>query len=153
MRKNILLVDADADSLEAVMQASAERGYAVRLAMKNSQAFGILHRDIGQIDLVLLDLDSDVNGTALLEAIFGCVEHPAVVVLAGAGGGYLKRVAAARGAVCVSKPLTVERLRQAMEKVESDPQTTRACSCDAWGHVRVRNLVRRSQSTSEASLK
>ena len=153
MKKNILLIDADADSVEAVRQAAAQTGFAVRVATKSSEAFEILHCGFAQIDLVFLDLDSGVNGTALLEAMWGCERRPAVVVLAGAGAGYLKRVAANHGAECVTKPLTVDKLILAIEEVERNRQASRGCSCDAWGHVNERSLVRPARSNSEASLK
>ena len=134
--KNILLIDADGDSVGLVMMAAARGGHAVRLATRSDEAFKILHCGLYDIDLVVLDADPGGHPMALLEAMSGYSNPPPVVVLTGLEEEYMSGVVAGHGAAaCIGKPLSVEKLRSIIARLSPERRGRCGCSCDAWGHV------------------
>jgi DNA-binding NtrC family response regulator len=136
MKENlILLVDADADSVGDVLEAAAHTGHAVRLVKTSRDAFKILHDAIDQIEVAIVDVDPGAHGLALLEAITGREERPAVVVLTALEGTYMKSIAAQHGAAaCLSKPISVEKLKSTVSQLPRVAARKRTPSSDAWGH-------------------
>jgi DNA-binding NtrC family response regulator len=136
MRENlILLVDADADSVGDVLEAAAQTGHAVRLVKTSRDAFKILHDAIDQIEVAIVDVDPGAHGLALLEAITGREERPAVIVLTALEETYMKPIAAQHGAAaCLSKPISVAKLKSTVNQLPRVAARKRTPSSDAWGH-------------------
>lgn len=135
MKRNVLLIDADADSVGVVVAAAAKTGQAVRLAATSRDAFRILQAEMGELDAVVLDMDPGAHAMALLEAIAGYDARPPVIVVTALEEEYMKSIAARHGAsACVGKPLTVEKMRFTLAHLPRDVGRG-GCSCDAWGHV------------------
>lgn len=135
LKKNVLLIDADADSVGVVVEAAAQTGQAVRLAATSRDAFRILRGEIAEVDAVILDVDPGAHAMALLEALNGCDARPPVIVVTALEEEYMKSIAARHGAsACVGKPLTVEKMRFTLAHLPRDVRSG-GCSCDAWGHV------------------
>ena len=142
MTKNILLVDPDSDSVGVLARAAALTGHAVRLANRTDDAFRILNCNLDDIDVVVVDADPGAHAMALVEAINGCERRPPVIILTALEEEYMKTVAASHGAAaCLGKPLAVEKIRSILDHLPRAPKCRRACSCDAWGHVRGESLV------------
>ena len=132
--KIILLVDADADCAGLVLEAGARTGHGVRLSRDSGEAFGFLSREFDRIDTIVIDVDPGTHGLALLEAISALHQRPPVIVLTGLEEAHMEPVAALHGAAeCLDKPVSIERLKAALERVTScgcDEEV----SCDPWGH-------------------
>lgn len=142
MTKNILLLDADSDSLGVLARAAALTGHAVQLATRSEDAFRILSCNFDDIDVVVVDADPGTHAMVLVEAINGCEQRPPVIVLTALEEKYMKTVSADHGAAaCLGKPLAVEKIKSTLDHLARTPQRRRACSCDAWGHVRGETLL------------
>jgi DNA-binding response OmpR family regulator len=116
--KLMLLLDADADSAGVVLEAAARSGHAVRLVKTSRDAFDLLKKGLHIVDVVIVDVDPGAHGMALLEAISGCEEKPPMLVLSSLEEAYMKSVAARHGAAaCLGKPLSVARLRSALDRL------------------------------------
>ena len=136
MTKNILLFDADSDSVGVLVRAAALKGHSVRLVTRTDDAFRILNCNFDDIDVVVVDADPGGHAMALVEAINGCEQRPPVIVLTALEEEYIKRIAAIHGAaIYLGKPLTVEKIESILDHLPQERQRRRACSCDAWGHV------------------
>jgi DNA-binding NtrC family response regulator len=148
MRENlILLVDADADSVGDVLEAAAHTGHAVRLVKTSRDAFKILHDAIDQIEVAIVDVDPGAHGLALLEAITGREERPAVIVLTALEETYMKPIAAQHGAAaCLSKPISVAQLKSTVNQLPRVAARKRTPSSDAWGHPSERRPALREKA-------
>jgi DNA-binding NtrC family response regulator len=136
MKNNlILLVDADADSAGVVLEAAARTGHGMRLVKTSRDAFRILKDEIEQLDAVIIDVDPGAHGLALLEAISGLDEKPAVIVLTALEEIYMKPIATRHGAAaCMGKPISIEKLKSKLEQIPRAVAKKQGCSCDLWGH-------------------
>jgi DNA-binding response OmpR family regulator len=72
---------------------------------------------------------------AVLEAVDAWdAAHP-VIVVSSLEEAYVRPIALAHGAeVCFGKPITSERLRNAIQKVCYEDRGGAGCRCDRWGH-------------------
>jgi len=133
MKENVvLLVDADGDSEGVVLEAAARTGHKVRRAKTSRDAFQILKNEIRHLDAVIVDVDPGVHGLALLEAISGYEERPPMIALTGLEETYMQAIAARHGAAdCLGKPVSIGKLKSALEKSMSRMKTS-----DRWGHMR-----------------
>jgi DNA-binding NtrC family response regulator len=136
MKENlILLVDADADSVGDILEAAAHTGHAVRLVKTSRDAFKILKDAIDQVEVAIVDVDPGAHGLALLEAITGREKRPAVIVLTALEETYMRPIAAQHGAAaCLSKPISVEKLKSIVNQLPRVAARKRTPSSDAWGH-------------------
>jgi DNA-binding NtrC family response regulator len=133
MKENlILLVDADGDSEGVVLEAAARTGHKVRRAKTSCDAFQILKDEIRHLDVIIVDVDPGVHGLALLEAISGYEERPPMIALTGLEETYMQSIAAGHDAAdCLGKPVSIDKLKSALEKSMSRMKTS-----DRWGHMR-----------------
>ena len=136
MKEDVLLiVDADPSSIELVSLAAMKTRHRVIGAKTSREAFRILDSGLGEVDVVVVDVDPGVHGLAVLEAIDVYPTSPPVIVLTSLEEAYMTAIAAAHGAAaCVGKPFTVEKLASVIEEVSALSWRSAACSSDAWGH-------------------
>jgi len=132
----ILVVDADADTVGFVLEASARTGHAVRQAKTSREAFEILKNELRHLDAVIVDVDPGAHGLALLEAVSSCREKPPLLMLSGLEEAYMKTVAAKHGAsACLCKPFSIEQLYAVLNRtIMNAPARAEFSWCDKWGH-------------------
>lgn len=130
--KVVLLVDADGDSEELVSKAAARSGWAM-LAVKTSRAaFKIIRDKLRRLDLVIVDVDPGAHGLALLEAISGCADRPAILVITALEETYMKPIAQEHGAAaCLGKPIALAKLKSTLDNVSA----SRSLTSDQWGNL------------------
>lgn len=135
MKRNVvLLVDADADTTSAVMEAAAETRLDLRFARTSKDAFHLFDDGLDDVAVIVLDVDPGVHGMALLEALDACGSVPPVIVISSLEEAHLYPVAIAHGAQeCLGKPVSIQHLKAAIAKVAQPPEA-RGCRCDLWGH-------------------
>ena len=90
--KIVLLVDADGDSEGLVLEAAARTGRGVLTAKTSRDAFKIIRDELHRLDLVIVDVDPGAHGLALLEAISGCADTPAMIVITALEESYMKPI-------------------------------------------------------------
>src|SRR6476620_10075065 len=103
--KVLLLVNADQSSAELVSRAAIKTGHHVVRAQTSREAFGIIERELTEIDVIVINLDPGVHGMAVLEAMHLSADTPPVITLTGLEKAYMCGIAAVHGvAACVGKP-------------------------------------------------
>ena len=131
-KKIILLVDPDGDCKDLVSMAADRTGHLVKHVKTDKDALDRLEKELPRLALVIVDLDPDVHGLVLLEAIADRSDRPPTVVITGLEESYMKTVSRKHGATrCLGKPLTLRKLlselRDVMEKG--------ALTSDRWGNL------------------
>ena len=130
--KIVLLVDADGDSEGFVLEAAARTGRGVLTAKTSRDAFKIIRDELHRLDLVIVDFDPGAHGLALLEAISGCADTPAMIVITALEESYMKPISQEHGAAaCLGKPITIARLKSTLDKVSANW----ALTSDRWGSL------------------
>ncbi len=133
-RNFLLLIDADADTASAVMEAAAGTHLDLRFARTSNDAFHLFDGGLDDVTVIVLDVDPGVHGMAVLEALDAWDPAPPVIVISSLEEARLEPVALAHGAQeCFGKPVSIERLKTAIAKLARPPKA-RVCRCDAWGH-------------------
>ena len=131
----LLVVDADPSPTELVSLAAMKTKHRVIRAKTSREAFRILNGGLGDVDVIVVDVDPGVHGLAVLEAIDVSPTSPPVIVLTSLEEVYMTPIAAAHGAAaCIGKPFTVEKIASVIEEVSAPSWRSAACSSDAWGH-------------------
>ena len=136
MKRNVvLLVDADADTASAVMEAAAETHLDLRFARTSKDAFlNLFDGGLDDVAVIVLDVDPGVHGMAVLEALDAWGPAPPVIVISSLEEARLEPVALAHGAQeCFGKPVSIERLKTAIAKLARPPKA-RVHQCDRWDH-------------------
>ncbi len=119
--KVILLVDADADCAGIVLEVGDRTGHGVRLSRDSREALDFLRREFDRIDSIVLDLDPGTHGLPLLEALGTLRRRPPVLVLTGLEESQMEPVVARHGAAsCLGKPVAIERLKTAIERITEE---------------------------------
>jgi len=130
--KIVLLVDADGDSEGFVLEAAARTGRGVIMAKTSRDAFKIIRDELHRLDLVIVDVDPGAHGLALLEAISGCADTPAMIVITALEESYMKPISQEHGAAaCLGKPITIAKLKSTLDKVSA----SWALTSDRWGSL------------------
>jgi DNA-binding response OmpR family regulator len=130
--KIVLLVDADGDSEGFVLEASARTGRGVLMAKTSRDAFKIIRDELHRLDLVIVDVDPGAHGLALLEAISGCADTPAMIVITALEESYMKPISQEHGAAaCLGKPITIAKLKSTFDEVSACWSLT----SDRWGSL------------------
>jgi len=152
MKRNVvLLIDADADTSGATLEAARIAGLDVRCARTSRELFEMIQAGLDDVAVVVLDVDPGVHGMAVLEALDAWALAPPVIVISSLEESYLRSVSLAHGAKeCLGKPIGMERLTTAIKKF-SRPSEARSCRCDAWGHP-WKDCRERSSATSDREL-
>ncbi|HEV2047362.1 MAG TPA: response regulator [Chthoniobacterales bacterium] len=135
MKRNfLLLIDADADTASAVMEAAAETHLDLRFARTSKDAFHLFDGGLDDVAVVVLDVDPGVHGMAVLEALDAWDPAPPVIVISSLEEAHLAPVTRAHGAQeCFGKPVSIERLKTAIAKLARPPEA-RVHQCDRWDH-------------------
>jgi DNA-binding NtrC family response regulator len=125
MRYRVLIVDDEADSLEALAELSQHWGYDVQTASDGTEALRRAiewHPDVILTDLVMPNMD----GLWLLRALRSELPDCPVVLLTGRGTIQTAVQAIREGAFdFIEKPLEVPRLRLVMERALEKQETMR----------------------------
>ncbi len=130
--KIVLLVDADGDSEGFVLEAAARTGRGVLMAKTSRDAFKIIRDELHRLDLVIVDVDPGAHGLALLEAISGCADTPAMIVITALEESYMKPISQEHGAAaCLGKPITIAKLKSTLDEVSASWSLT----SDRWGSL------------------
>jgi len=130
--KIVLLVDADGDSEGFVLEAAARTGRGVLMAKTSRDAFKIIRDELHRLDLVIVDVDPGAHGLALLEAMSGCANTPAMIVITALEESYMKPISQEHGAAaCLGKPITIAKLKSTLDEVSANW----ALTSDRWGSL------------------
>jgi DNA-binding response OmpR family regulator len=131
----LLLVDADPNSAELVALAAEQSRHRVIQANTSVEALRTLNGNLGEVDVIVVDVDLAAHGLDVLEAIDVSPTAPPLIILTSLEEGYMTPAGAGRGAAaCLAKPFTVEKLASIIERVSAPEQRSAAWSSDAWGH-------------------
>src|SRR5438128_1521859 len=135
MKRNVvLLIDADADTASATLEAASFAELDVRFARTSRDLFQMIEAKLADIAVIVLDVDPGVHGMAVLEALDAWGPAPPVIVISSLEESRVRPVALAHGAAeCFGKPVSIQRLKTAIEKF-SRATAPQSCRCDRWGH-------------------
>ena len=152
-RNTVLLVDADADTVSAVIEAAAETHLDLRFARTSNDAFRLFEGGLEDVAVTVLDVDPGVHGMAVLEALDAWdAAHP-VIVVSSLEEAYVRPIALAHGAeFCFGKPVTTESLKNAIEKICQEDSRRAGWQCDRWGHPCPGCLKSRPGSEQESAI-
>src|SRR5829696_3098531 len=104
----ILLVNADPEVDRVAKEAVTQAGHDLRTAHTSAEALQLLGRKQFDADLVILDLDPQIHGVALLTAIVACREKVPIIAMTNLEDNYMRPLALGRGAIeCFGKPVTL----------------------------------------------
>jgi DNA-binding NtrC family response regulator len=113
----IALFSGDGELQNAAMTAVLGSRRGLRLGSSIHEALRILERDLSDLDMVIVDLDLDVHGIALLKALTFCCNRIPVVAIKSR-----ENIAAAKGAVaCLDKPTTSKQLSAIIQQATTAP--------------------------------
>ena len=114
----IALFSADGDLQNAAMTAVLGSRRGLRLASSVDEALRLLARDLSDLDMVIVDLDLDVHGVALLKALTFCCNRIPVVAIKSR-----KNIGPTKGAVaCLDKPTTSKQLSAVIQQATTAPR-------------------------------
>ena len=109
---NVLIVDDDKDTREALADALTDAGFHVEQASSGKQALERMEKQ-GEPDVLLLDLRMpDMDGAQLVERMYG--SRTRVIVLTGDSSARL--VLFARSAKLLAKPIDLDQLEKAVDE-------------------------------------
>ncbi|MET0252739.1 MAG: response regulator [Terrimicrobiaceae bacterium] len=92
-------------------------GRALITAPTAAESFRILRDGAKDVKLVIIDIDPEMHGVALLTAVAGFRENVPVVVVTGLEESYMKPLAVRRGAVeCLGKPVAANRFAEVIQR-------------------------------------
>jgi|GEM_PF-20310 len=112
----ILLITGDPEIERAVSEAARKTGRALTVARTAHEAVKQFAHGFQDLSLILVDLDPEVHGVTLFNALDDCHGTVPVVVLTGCEESYMKPLAMSRGAAgCVGKPVTAARFKLLFE--------------------------------------
>jgi DNA-binding NtrC family response regulator len=82
-----------------------------------AESFRILRDDAKDVKLVIIDIDPEMHGVALLTAVAGFRENVPIVAVTSLEESYMKPLAVRRGAVeCLGKPVAANRFAEAIQR-------------------------------------
>ena len=111
----ILLMTADPTVERVACEAVTALRHGLRTARSAAEGFRDLETAREDVDVVIVDLDPGMHGTALLEA---ADVHFPVIVLTSLEANYMTPVASRHGArECLTKPFQAEELQAALKRV------------------------------------
>jgi DNA-binding NtrC family response regulator len=113
----ILLLNADPDVEKALNEVASQRGHELVTAHTAAESFRILRDDAKDVKLVIIDIDPEMHGVALLTAVAGFRENVPIVAVTSLEESYMKPLAMRRGAVeCLGKPVAANRFAKAIQR-------------------------------------
>lgn len=131
----LLMVDADSVSAPLVAQAAAVTGHDVLEAQTCQEALHHLACELGEVDVVVIDLDRGVHGPVVLQAMEVAPTAPPVIVLTSSDKNFATPGSTMQKAVaCLGKPSAVLELAAVIAQVSGEAFRAGTCTSDAWGH-------------------
>jgi DNA-binding NtrC family response regulator len=113
----ILLISRDAEIERAASDAARRTGHTLSVARTAHQAVKEFMYGFDRFGLILLDLDADIHGVTLFNAMDDCHGKAPVVALTGCEESYMKPLVLGRGAAaCLGKPVTAPQLKRLIEE-------------------------------------
>lgn len=136
MKANALLISKEtSDWNTTIAQAVSRAGLFLLQATDAKHAFELLQNGLGEIDLVIIDVDPGIHGMAILEAITSREAAPPVIVVTGLEQSEVAPIARGHGAAaCIGKPFTAAELLARIDDVCPADCWSSSLNCDAWGH-------------------
>jgi len=114
----IFLISGDADIERAVTEAAGRTGHALTIARTAHEALRMFSHGFDGVELILVDLDPDVHGVTLFNALDDCHGKAPIVAITGCEETYMKPLAMDRGASgCLGKPVTAARFVRLFENI------------------------------------
>jgi DNA-binding response OmpR family regulator len=105
------VANGESASSRIVSDAAARTARGLRQARSSRQAFEILSEGLGDIDLVIIDVDPGLHALSMLEALSYMKSAPPVIVVTSLEETEMKPIACRHGATaCIGKPFTSNEL-------------------------------------------
>lgn len=134
-RDLVLLIDADADTYAATFEAARMAGLDVRYEQTWRHLLKGTESRLHDIAVIVLDVDAGTYGTTMLQALDAWDPRRPMILISSLVGTRFHPVARASGTVeYLSKPVSIERLKAAIEKFAQTPGVHR-CRSDEWGRL------------------
>jgi len=151
MKPNALLIAKEtSDSNTTIVQAVSRAGLFLLHATDAKHAFELLRPGLGEIDLVIIDVDPGIHSMAVLEAITSREAAPPVIVVTGFEQFEMAPIARRHGAAaCIGKPFTAAELLARIDDVCPADYGSSSCNCDAWGHPYLRRYKNSPKKCSD----
>jgi DNA-binding response OmpR family regulator len=116
-RPAILLITGDPEIERAVCEASRKTGWALDVLRTAHEAIKRFSHGFDNLALILVDLDPDVHGVTLFNALEDTHGAAPVVALTSCEESYMKPLAISRGAAtCLGKPITASRFQKLLQE-------------------------------------
>ena len=113
----IAIFTKDRTVLEPAMAAALGCGRGLHLASSAPEAFAKIQRELGGVDMFIVDVDSEVHGVTLLNALSFCADRVPVVVVTSLEQAEMEPIVRSKGAVaCFGKPVTMQQFRTSIEQ-------------------------------------
>src|SRR6187200_623190 len=107
----VLLMTADPVLQNVGSEAVIRSRHGLRIATNFAEALAALSGELDDVELIILDLDGDIHGSALLSALSVCADRIPVLTVTSFEPDYANRFVVACGAkACRGKPLGIEQL-------------------------------------------
>lgn len=114
----IIVLSPDENLQSTALAAVAGSRRALRLASRVQDTLDLLQSSLEDVDLILLDLDSDICGVMLLNALAFCCDRIPVATVTSFERDYTLPIALSKGAVaCLGKPVTTGEIADLIERV------------------------------------
>jgi two-component system, cell cycle sensor histidine kinase and response regulator CckA len=125
--RTILVVDDDADVLRLLQSVLTEEGYEIIAAKNADSAMKAFDRLARRPDLLIVDVVMPgMSGPMLVERLRGIEPDLKVLFISGYDDrNVVQRYVLDKGFRLISKPFTVQSLRQAIDAVIKEPQPAR----------------------------
>jgi DNA-binding NtrC family response regulator len=118
----ILLITGDPDVERTVVNAAGKTGHALNTARTAYDALRLFSNGFEESCLIFVDLDPQVHGITLFNALDDCHGSVPLVVLTDCEEACMKPPAEQRGAaVCLGKPVTVSQFTRLMDQLCPTP--------------------------------
>jgi DNA-binding response OmpR family regulator len=118
----ILLISGDAQIERVACEAARGTGQALVVVRTAHEAVKHFAHGLEAYNLILVDLDPDVHGVTLFNALDDCHGTAPLVALTGCEESYMKPLALGRGAAaCLGKPVTVARMKSLFAEFRPTP--------------------------------
>lgn len=112
----IMLISSDPEIERAVSEAAKQTGIAMTVARTAHEAVKAFTHGFEGISLILVDLDPEVHGVTLFNALDDSHGKAPVVALTGCEESYMKPLVMGRGAAdCLGKPIAAARFKRLFE--------------------------------------
>lgn len=114
----ILLLNADPDIEAAASAAALASWHGVRTAKTATDAFQVLGGGLDDVDAVIVDLDPEIHGSAILSALDGLDPRVPVIAVTSLERSDMEPIARRHGAaICLAKPVAPELLAETLKQL------------------------------------